>query len=46
MKALTKNKPLQKDACCAPIKTKEVKIEKNSAQCCAKNSSIITGCHD
>ena len=34
MKLLTKPK---KQGCCAPEKT---------AQCCAKSSRLVTGCHD
>jgi hypothetical protein len=38
MKLVTKRKKPQQGACCAP--------KEKSAQCCAKASRLVAGCHD
>lgn len=42
MKSLikTRPKPTAQASCCAPVQDKKV------AQCCAKQSKVVAGCHD
>jgi hypothetical protein len=44
MKKLTK--PKSKPNCCSAAKTKSAPTPEKTAQCCAKASRLVAGCHD